>query len=163
MQDCTVTANPGTFNELADHSNPFNNHTCHMQVGPHCMHSKNVTICMMSFPFVPPFLLSKIPIVIFGSIGKSVANVPPLRKMTCEDNSNLTAGGKQSFYLTEIGQLAANRVKHFSASSRGYGWGSEKRRRDLDFAHLRHAMIFNYPMEGVFYWATQLHTVTCPL
>ena len=60
--------------------------------------------------------------------------------------------GKQSFYLTEIGQLAPNKLKYVSPSSRAYGGRGEKeKKRDLDFAHLGHAMIFNYPMEGVFY------------
>lgn len=71
--------------------------------------------------------------------------------------------GKESFYLSETSQLAPNKLKYFFSSSGVRGWRSEKWRRDLDFAHLGPAMIFNYPEEGVFYWATRLHTVTCPV
>lgn len=126
--------------------------------------------------FFPPFFLSffsflpfyHTPIVVSGTTWQALDQLlmsHPQGEWLVRTISISQQVGKTTLYLTEIGQLAPNKVKHFSACSRGgeRRGGENEKGGNLDFAHLGHAMIFNYPMEGVFYWATRLGTVTCPL
>lgn len=118
--------------------------------------------CLSAFALPSPSLLCQTPnpYVFSYTIVKSATKVPTPGKILFRCYSRWE---NKAFILSETSQLAPNKLKYFFSSSRLYGWRREKWRRDLDFAHLGPAMIFNYPKEGVFYWATQLHTVTCPV